>query len=159
MCSLSLSAAIASPMGGDERQSSRKRFANMYFTGRLRPVKIPFHRSGATAQLARLFALSDLHIYLTVPFVLSWSIFNALSCEATVLASNTEPVREIITHDETGLLADFFDVEGLANSRWMCWQSQGAPALGQDGRRLVEDQYSLHRTLPQMLKLYERVLQ
>ena len=67
-----------------------------------------------TSDLVRLFNLSDLHIYLTTPFPLSWSFFNALACGATVLASNTAPIREVITHGQNGLLADFFDVDGLA---------------------------------------------
>ena len=69
-----------------------------------------------TAALAQLFAISDLHIYLTVPFVLSWSLMDALACGATVLASDTPPVREMIEHGQNGLLADFFDVEGLADA-------------------------------------------
>ena len=64
--------------------------------------------------LARHLSLGDLHIYLTVPFVLSWSLFDALACGSTVAASDTPPVRELISHDRTGLLAGFFDVAGLA---------------------------------------------
>lgn len=66
-----------------------------------------------TPALVQLFALSDLHIFLTVPFVLSWSLMDALACGTTVLASNTPPVREMVRHSHNGLLADFFDVEGL----------------------------------------------
>ena len=55
--------------------------------------------------------MSDLHFYLSVPFVLSWSVFNALACECVLLASNTAPVREVIKHEENGLLADFYDIE------------------------------------------------
>jgi len=51
---------------------------------------------------------------LTVPFVLSWSMMDALACGTTVLASDTAPVREMIGHGENGLLADFFNVEGFA---------------------------------------------
>src|SRR5262249_43233589 len=65
-------------------------------------------------ELARLFSLSDLHIYLTVPFVLSWSLFDALACGCTVVASDTAPVREVIRPGQNGLLADFYDVDGLA---------------------------------------------
>src|SRR5262245_18286462 len=47
-------------------------------------------------ELAQLFCLSDLHVYLTVPFVLSWSLLNALACGCAVLAGDVEPVREVI---------------------------------------------------------------
>ena len=76
------------------------------FTGTLPP-----------GQLARLLSLSDLHIYFTVPFVLSWSLLDALACGCTVVASNTEPVREVIAHDQNGLLADFYDLDRLTNCR------------------------------------------
>src|SRR6185436_3016922 len=69
-----------------------------------------------TKQLIEILSISDLHIYLSVPFVLSWSVFNALACECTVLASDTAPVRELITPGENGLLVDFHDVEGLASN-------------------------------------------
>src|SRR5437016_10307444 len=65
------------------------------------------------SQLVEILSLSDLHIYLTVPFVLSWSLFDALACGCTVLGSATAPVQEIIQHEQTGLLAEFDDVEGL----------------------------------------------
>ena len=77
-----------------------------------------FHFTGLLPEpeLAQLLAIADLHIYLTVPFVLSWSLFNAMACGAVVLASDTEPVRELVTHGETGLLAPFFDVPALAEA-------------------------------------------
>jgi glycosyltransferase involved in cell wall biosynthesis len=64
--------------------------------------------------LVDVLSLSDLHVSLTVPFVLSWSLLDALACECVVLASATAPVREVIDAGVTGLLADFFDVDGLA---------------------------------------------
>jgi glycosyltransferase involved in cell wall biosynthesis len=115
------------------------------FTGLLPPV-----------ELAKLLALTDLHIYLTVPFVLSWSMMNALACGATVLASDTAPVREMIRDGENGLLTDFFDVEALARR---AGEVLDAPAdyrqLGQTGVKMIQEHYSLGVSLPRMLALYE----
>ncbi len=58
-------------------------------------------------KLVELLSLSDLHLYWTVPFVLSWSLMNALSCGCTVLASDTEPVREMIDDGRNGRLCEF----------------------------------------------------
>ena len=100
--------------GGDEAATGERSFkswvlaqdqydlSRFHFVGLLPPV-----------ELAKLFSITDLHVYLTVPFVLSWSLLNALACGATVLASDTAPVREIIRHGENGLLAGFFDVDDM----------------------------------------------
>lgn len=118
------------------------------FTGMLPP-----------AALAEVFAISDLHIYLTVPFVLSWSLMNALACGTTVLASDTAPVREMIRHGENGLLAGFHDVDGLARSALQVLADPGAYRhLGEAGAALIREQYSLDVCLPQMLVLYEDAL-
>lgn len=75
----------------------------VHFTGQL-----PY------ASYLQLLQVSRLHVYLTYPFVLSWSMLEAMSAGALVLASSTPPVTEIIRDSDTGLLVDFFDVPGLA---------------------------------------------
>ena len=65
-------------------------------------------------EFCRILQLSRCHIYLTMPFVLSWSMMEAMSMEATVVAADVDPVREILTHGKTGLLVDFFDPAALA---------------------------------------------
>ncbi len=62
----------------------------------------------------KLVQISRCHIYLTMPFVLSWSLLEAMSMQATIVASDVAPVREAVTHGETGLLVDFFDPDALA---------------------------------------------
>jgi glycosyltransferase involved in cell wall biosynthesis len=110
-------------------------------------------------QLSQLFALTDLHIYLTVPFVLSWSLMDALACGATVLASDTAPVREMIEHGKNGLLTDFFDHEALADTAGRVLDAPGDyKHLGQAGVELIRERYSLDVCLPRMLHLYEDAL-
>jgi len=62
-----------------------------------------------------LLQLSTVHIYLTYPFVLSWSLLEAMSVGCAIVASNTQPLTEAISHGATGRLVDFFDSTGLAN--------------------------------------------
>ena len=62
----------------------------------------------------RIIQVSTCHIYLTMPFVLSWSLLESMSMGATIVASDVAPVREAMHHGETGLLVDFFDAEALA---------------------------------------------
>jgi glycosyltransferase involved in cell wall biosynthesis len=109
--------------------------------------------------LAELFAVSDLHIYLTVPFVLSWSLVDALACGTTVLAADTAPVREMIRHGENGLLVDFFDVEGLAKTASDVLDNPAEfKRLGRAGVDMIRERYSLDVCLPKMLELYQEAL-
>jgi glycosyltransferase involved in cell wall biosynthesis len=106
--------------------------------------------------LAELFNITDLHIYLTVPFVLSWSLMDALACGATVLGSDTAPVREMIEHGRNGLLTDFFDCEKMADAASQVLDRPGEhKPLGQAGAEMVRERYSLDVCLPRMLALYE----
>ncbi len=145
--------------GGDTRFTGGKSFkewvlsqddydlSRVRFLGRIPPP-----------DLARLLAASDLHLYLTTPFVLSWSLLNAMACGAPVLASDTAPVREVVRDGDTGLLAPFYDLD--------CWCEQvnavlDAPdayrPLGRAARQLVRDCYSIETCLPRMRKLFNDV--
>jgi glycosyltransferase involved in cell wall biosynthesis len=64
----------------------------------------------------KLLQVSACHVYLTYPFVLSWSCIESLAAGCAVVASGTEPVREVIRDQDNGLLVDFFDVQGLAST-------------------------------------------
>jgi glycosyltransferase involved in cell wall biosynthesis len=117
------------------------------FLGRLSPVS-----------LGRLLAATDLHIYLTVPFTLSWSMMDAMSCGAVVLGSATAPVQEMIRDGENGLLADFFDHEQIAQRAVQVLRDPGAyRPLGRAAERRMELMYSVEAVIPQMLRMYESV--
>lgn len=72
------------------------------------PGQIPY------PEFQKLVQLSRCHIYLTMPFVLSWSLMEAMAMQAMIVASDVLPVREVITPGETGLLVDFHDPDALA---------------------------------------------
>jgi glycosyltransferase involved in cell wall biosynthesis len=109
------------------------------------------------AELARIFSLSDLHIYLTVPFVLSWSMMNALACGCTVLASATPPVLEMIEHEQNGLVADFYDVDRFVKLALDVLNDPAAyRRLGDAGAAMISERYSVEVCLPKMLELYQR---
>jgi glycosyltransferase involved in cell wall biosynthesis len=71
--------------------------------------QVPYPDYQKTIQISRC------HIYLTMPFVLSWSLLESMSMGAVIVASDVAPVREAITDGETGLLVDFFDHNAIAS--------------------------------------------
>jgi glycosyltransferase involved in cell wall biosynthesis len=109
----------------------------------------------ASCSYGYYLSVSDLHVYLTVPFVLSWSLMDALARGATVLASDTSPVRDVIEHNHNGLLTNFFDVEAMAGAAEQVLDApQDFKHLGRNGVALIHDRYRLEVCLPQMRQLY-----
>jgi len=91
-----------------------------------------------------LLQLSTVHVYLTYPFVLSWSLLEAMSIGCAIVASDTAPLREAICHDETGRLVNFFD--GAALTTEVCALLDDAPArerLGAAARVFAVNHYDL----------------
>jgi glycosyltransferase involved in cell wall biosynthesis len=62
------------------------------------------------------FSISRAHVYYTYPFVLSWSLVEAMAAECTIIASDTGPVRDAITDGVEGVLLPFFDVAALSDT-------------------------------------------
>ena len=83
--------------------------------GQLDPKRVHFLGTLPFQQYRTLLQVSAVHCYLTYPFVLSWSLIEALAAGCAVVASRTPPVEEVIEHGRNGRLVDFFDVEGLAD--------------------------------------------
>jgi glycosyltransferase involved in cell wall biosynthesis len=109
--------------------------------------------------LVDILSLSDLHIYLSAPFVLSWSLFDAMACGCTVLGSDTSPVREVLQHERNSLLADFFDVDALTRlALEVIDDPQRFQPLAQAAVQLIDDKYSLEKVTPQMVDLFERTV-
>ena len=101
-----------------------------------------------------LLQLSTVHVYLTYPFVLSWSLLEAMSVGCAIVASDTQPLREAVRQDETGRLVDFFDVPGLANEVCALLDDPAARArLGANARAFAQANYDLKAVcLPKQLQ-------
>ena len=146
--------------GGDEQHTGGKSFkdwtlalddvrgydeSRVHFVGRRPP-----------AELAVAFAAADAHLYLTVPFVLSWSLVNAMACGAPIVAGDTAPVHDAIVDGETGRLVDFFDPEAMAEETLRLLNDPAeARRLGDNAAALVRERYSMQAVLPQMTRMYD----
>ncbi len=109
--------------------------------------------------LHELFRVTQAHVYLTYPFVLSWSMLEAMACGAPVVGSDTPPVAEVIADGENGLLVPFFDPEAIAGTVLsLLADPPRRAALAAAGRQSVIGRYDLRtHCLPRQLDLVERL--
>jgi len=130
-------------------QLSAADWARVHFLGQL-----PY------LQYVALLQVASVHTYLTYPFVLSWSLLEAMSLGCAIVASDTAPVREVITHDQTGCLVDFFDPAALAHGIAALLDDPARRRrLGQAARAKVRARYDLHSVcLPAQMKWFDRLL-
>ena len=109
-------------------------------------------------QLADIFRISNLHIYLSAPFVVSWSLFNAMATSVPVLASDVAPVREVVEPGVNGLVEPFFDVDRLTETALKVLNNPADfAALGRAGRRTIEERYGIESCIPPIKGFFERV--
>ena len=104
-----------------------------------------------------LLQLSTVHVYLTYPFVLSWSLLEAMSASCAIVASDTQPLHEAIHHDDTGRLVNFFDVAGLVSEVCALLDDPAArQRLGHNARAFAQAHYDLQTVcLPRQLAWVE----
>lgn len=109
--------------------------------------------------LLQVLQVSAAHVYLTYPFILSWSMLEAMAAGALVIGSDTAPVREVIRHGHNGLLVNFFEADALA----VCVidalaTSERYQPLRQAARRTIVESYDLRSLcLPRQTELIGRL--
>lgn len=123
-------------------QISDEHWARVHFLGH-----IPYQ------DFITLLQVSTVHVYLTYPFVLSWSLLEAMSVGCAIVASDTQPLHEAISQNETGRLVNFFDHEALvAEVTRLLDDPAQRQRLGQNARVFAEKHYDLKRVcLPAQL--------
>lgn len=106
----------------------------------------------------KVIQASQVHVYLTRPFVLSWSMIESMSTGCLVLGSDTAPVKEVIQDGENGLLADFFSPKQIADriSEVLDHPTRMAQ-LRQKARETALERYSLEKLLPHHVQLIKDV--
>lgn len=144
----------AAPAGTTWRQMFHAEVAGRIDSRRVHFVgKLPHH------VLTQLMQVSTAHVYLTYPFVLSWSMMEAMSIGCLIVGSDTAPVRELIRHGENGLLVDFFNPDALADAVAQALQNRSElQALRANARDQIVRQYDLASVcLPAQMALLTRL--
>ena len=104
-------------IAGEDRVCYGTKLANTtYKTMMLKKLDLDLNRVHFVGGLpfneyVNLLRISSVHVYLTYPFVASWSLLDSMSCECPIVASATEPVMEFIENEKNGLLFDFYNLQ------------------------------------------------
>jgi glycosyltransferase involved in cell wall biosynthesis len=139
---------------GSYREQLMAEVGNTIDPGRVHFVgPLPYHRYRAVLQV------SSAHVYLSRPFVLSWSLLEAMASGCLIVGSRTLPVEEVVSDGQNGLLADFPDPEGLADR--VCDALRHRLRLGSlrsAARQTVLERFDLKRVcLPAQFRLVSRL--
>ena len=149
-------------VGGDEVSYSPRLPAGQTYRQRLLAElgdridlsRVEFRGKVPYADYLALLRRSAVHVYLTYPFVLSWSLLEAMSAGCLIVASRTAPVEEVMRDGENGLMVDFFSPAAIAErvDYALTHQEELAP-LRVHARETVVERYDLRRVcLPAQLK-------
>ena len=120
--------------------------------------KVIFTGNLSYSSYIKLLQLSSCHVYLTYPFVLSWSLLEAMSIGCPVVGSRTPPVEEVITHGLNGLLVDFFSPRELSASvDSILSDSLLSKNLSTNARVHILNNYTLNQCVERQLDLIRMV--
>jgi glycosyltransferase involved in cell wall biosynthesis len=125
---------------------------------RLDRSRVHFLGTVDDARFLSVLQVSAVHVYLTYPFVLSWSMLEAMAAGCLVIGSRTAPVTEVIRDGENGRLVDFFQpAEVAAAAVEALAQPDRFQRLRADARRTVCERYSLNLCRPRLIGLIDQL--
>jgi glycosyltransferase involved in cell wall biosynthesis len=122
------------------------------------PTRVHFTGLIPYVEYRQILRASTVHVYLTRPFVLSWSLLEAMATGCLVVASGTAPVREVIEDGRNGILVDFLSAETIAQQ--IALTLDGRKDLGRlrdNARATILHRYSLRELMPQRLRWVARM--
>ena len=126
--------------------------------GQYDPSRVHFVGKVPYEQFIPILQLSQAHVYLTYPFVLSWSLLEAMSCSCAVVGSATAPVQDVIEDQRNGLLVDFFSPQQVAEAvAALLADRKLARRLGQAARETVLSRFRLASCVQRQLALMDLV--
>jgi glycosyltransferase involved in cell wall biosynthesis len=156
--------AVIAFVGGDEVSYGTKHPSGKTWRkvmreeiGPIDPARVWFTGHLPYEPYLALLQLSSAHIYLTYPFVLSWSMVEAMSAGCAMIGSRTGPVEEVIRHGENGLLVDFFDPTAIADAvTAVLTHPDRMAAMRRAARQTAIDRFDLKtKCLPQVMQLFD----
>lgn len=142
----------AAPDGKTYRQHALENgdfdMSRLHFLGR-----VPY------PDFVRILQVSAVHIYLTVPFVLSWSALEAMAAGCAIVGSRTAPVAEVIEHEKNGLLVDFFSPDEIADQvDRVLDHPDRMQAMRAAARNTILQRYDLKKCLQQQVQLISQMV-
>ncbi len=150
--------------GGDDVSYSKKLpNGECYREACLKSASIPLQQVHFLGKVPysthiQLLQLSSAHIYLTYPFVLSWSFVEAMACGCIIIASDTQPVMDFLEPDINGIAVNFFDDEQVADKvDGVFNHPQRKKHLGLAARKKIEQHYQHHFSINHYLHLIEQL--
>jgi glycosyltransferase involved in cell wall biosynthesis len=147
-------------VGGDEVSYSRQLAEGMTYRqlmlaelgAQLDLSRVHFLGRLPYAQYLRILQLSTVHVYLTYPFVLSWSVLEAMATGSVVVGSRTAPVEEVISDGTNGYLVDFFSHQQLADAVCRaCVSPRVVASMRQAAMGMVAQRFNLKDCLSRQL--------
>lgn len=127
---------------------------------RLDERRVHFPGRLAYADYLAVMQISTVHVYLTVPFILSWSMLEAMSCGAVLVGADNSPVTEVIQHERNGLLVDFFDPDAVADAAVRVLRHENRMSdLAAAGQKTIREKYDFRTVcFPRHLGIIKKLI-
>lgn len=151
-------------VGGEDRVCYGRQLRNDTWKAKmLRELKFDEKRLHFVGSLIykdylNLLQVSKAHIYLTYPFVLSWSLLEAMSSECCIIASDTQPVKEVIKDGYNGILTGFYDINTMVKKINDALDNpDNYKTIRENARKTILEKYDLNKLLPQQIEFIKNV--